>query len=90
MNTIEEWRSYLATNRKQFTNDRYFNIRKIRDGEGTPVIISSGFGSPRRHRDGSEWHGWRRIITRRFPRNPIWRVYWNAKHALIRTGFLGD
>ena len=85
MDSVAEWPEFLRNNGQ--LKDRYFAIKKVRGGNSDlpPVIFSSGFGSPRQHVKGNKWHGWKRIITQRFPDNPVYRVYWNTKHAPSRN-----
>lgn len=70
--------------------DKSFHIEFLQGGDGTPVIISSGFLN-----EGSKgWGNWKRIITERYPDSPVYRVHWGAKelkdlHALGGRGVTG-
>ena len=81
MQSIEEW----PTNWERIPGDPYFAIEKVKDGVGTPVIFTSGFGSRRKpQKHGKIWPGWKRLIDYRYPDNPIWRIYWNTQHASLK------
>lgn len=56
-------------------SDKSFKIIKLRDGEGHPVIIASGFLTESK----SHWGTWRRLIDERYPNHPVYRVHWGTK-----------
>ena len=56
-------------------DDKSFSIEKLRGGVGTPVIVASGFLTE----GGTGWGAWERIVTARYPDNPVYRVHWGAK-----------
>lgn len=64
-------------------DDKSFAINKVKDGSGTPVVFASGFLT-----QGEEgWGEWERIITERYPTNPVYRVQWGSKElrAFVAT-----
>lgn len=56
-------------------DDKSFKIVKLRDGVGTPVIISSGFLTEAT----DDWGPWQRIIDERYGGHPVYRVFWGSK-----------
>jgi len=70
--------------------DPSFGVKKLRDGEGTPVLLASGFLT-----EGDDgWGTWKRLIDERYRDRPVYRVTWGAKElkvlrALAASG-IGD
>lgn len=56
-------------------DDPSFRIEKLKDGDGVPVVLASGFLTE----GGSGWGPWEPIITARYANNPVYRVHWGAK-----------
>ncbi|PWN04951.1 DUF726 domain-containing protein [Nocardioides silvaticus] len=55
--------------------DPSFGVKKLRDGEGAPVLLASGFLT-----EGDKgWGSWQRLIDARYPDRPVYRVTWGAK-----------
>jgi hypothetical protein len=66
-------------------DDKSFRIEKLRDGLGTPVLVATGFLT-----EGTTgWGPWERIITERYPDNPVYRVHWGAKELAAFSVLLG-
>lgn len=56
-------------------DDRSFSIEKLRDGEGAPVLIASGFLT-----EGQNgWGGWQKFVDDKFGDHPVYRVHWGAR-----------
>ncbi|OZC48468.1 DUF726 domain-containing protein [Rhodococcus sp. RS1C4] len=54
--------------------DKSFNIELIKPGSGIPVIVANGLFS-----EGSDTRAdWKKLITRRYPDSPIYRVHWGS------------
>ena len=64
--------------------DKSFAIEQLRDGEGPPVLLASGFLTE--NDDG--WGTWRQLIDRRYPDSPVYRVFWGAKDLAALSAFL--
>lgn len=60
--------SYVST-------DKSFAIEKLRDGSGAPVLLASGFLT----QGDKGWGTWRSLIDERYPKAPVYRVFWGAK-----------
>lgn len=67
-------------------DDKSFRIEKLRDGEGTPIIVASGFLTQK----VESWGSWEQIVTDRYPTNPVYRVHWGAKELKdLGTALMG-
>jgi pimeloyl-ACP methyl ester carboxylesterase len=55
--------------------DPSFEIIRLAEGEGTPVVLASGFLTEKE----KGWGGWEEIVRRRYPSNPVYRVRWGAR-----------
>lgn len=55
--------------------DKSFDIEKLTDGPGIPVVVCSGFLTEGK----SGWGDWERIITERYPDSPVYRVHWGSR-----------
>lgn len=56
-------------------DDKSFRIQRLREGVGTPVLLASGFLT-----EGDDgWGGWERMVNERYPKAPIYRVFWGSK-----------
>jgi pimeloyl-ACP methyl ester carboxylesterase len=65
-------------------DDKSFSIEKIADCTGTPVIVTSGFLTE----GGNSWGTRQKIIQRRYPESPVYRVYWGSKELAALKGFV--
>ena len=66
--------------------DKSFHIAKLRDGDGIPVVVCSGFLTE----NDQGWGGWHDIVTKRYPESPVYRVHWGAKELKdLSVGFGG-
>jgi len=55
--------------------DKSFAIKRLRKGEGAPIVFSSGFLTEK----DEGWGGWQRLIDERYPNRPVYRVLWGNK-----------
>lgn len=55
-------------------DDKRFDIEKLRDGFGPPVVVAKGFMTQRSQSWGPEMDS----LVRQFPDSPIYRVHWGA------------
>lgn len=62
-------------------DDKSFRIEKLKDGSGVPVLVATGFLTE----GGSGWGPWERIVSERYPDNPVYRVHWGAKELAAIT-----
>lgn len=60
-------------------SDPSFQLLKLRDGIGTPVLLASGFLTDKD--DG--WGTWKRLVDDRYPDQPVYRVHWGAKELKV-------
>ena len=67
-------------------SDSSFKIEKLRDGRGTPVVFATGFLT--QGKDG--WSDWQRLIDRRYPEAPVYRVHWGAKELKDLARFVSE
>lgn len=65
--------------------DKSFDIRKLKDGSGVPVVVCSGFLTE----ETLGWGDWRRIVTERYPDSPVYRVHWGAEELRDLAAVLG-
>lgn len=75
----------LTTVNAYLRDDKSFNIQQIRAGTGTPVLLASGFLTE----NDNGWGTWQRIIDKRFPTAPVYRVHWGAKDLQRLATFVG-
>lgn len=57
------------------SQDKSFNIEKLRNGKGVAVLVCSGFlteGKP-------GWGDWERIVSERYPESPVYRIHWGSE-----------
>lgn len=67
--------------------DPSFEIIQLAHGEGPPVVLASGFLTEKE----KGWGGWEKIVRRRYPDNPVYRVRWGAKELrALMLGFGGQ
>lgn len=66
-------------------DDKSFRIEKLREGSGTPVIVTSGFLTE----DDDSWGSWEQIVVRRYPNSPVYRVLWGSKEIGELAGLFG-
>lgn len=66
------------------SSDSSFAIEKLRDGSGPPVLLASGFLTE----GDTGWGTWQSLIDERYPKSPVYRVFWGAKE-LKSFGVLG-
>ncbi len=65
--------------------DKSFAIEKLKAGTGVPVVVCSGFLTEGK----SGWGDWERIVTRRYPESPVYRVHWGAEDLKALSVVLG-
>src|SRR5699024_7779034 len=54
--------------------DKSFDVERLKDGDGPPVVIASGFLT-----EGDRgWGPWRRMVEGAYPTSPVYRVTWGA------------
>lgn len=56
-------------------DDKSFSIEKLRDGSDTPVVVVNGFLTEGKN----AWGEWRRMIEKRYPDSPVYRVHWGSR-----------
>ncbi|MGP9723935.1 DUF726 domain-containing protein [Corynebacterium sp. AOP40-9SA-29] len=66
-------------------DDSSFNIEKIRDGDGVPVVIARGF----MNETNGDWHTAVRAATRRYPDSPVYLLNWGSKELKNLAGIAG-
>jgi pimeloyl-ACP methyl ester carboxylesterase len=72
----------LATSSAYLRDDKSFDIRLLRDGRGTPVLLASGFLT-----EGDDgWGPWQRLVDQRYPGRPVYRVFWGSKELKALAG----
>lgn len=78
----------LTTMAAYVGDDKSFRIQQLRDGDGAPVLIASGFLT---QGDDDGWGPWRRMIDKRYPDRPVYRVHWGSKElkSLAAVGGAG-
>ncbi len=57
------------------STDSSFAIEKLRDGSGPPVLLASGFLT----QGDKGWGTWRSLVDERYPKSPVYRVFWGSK-----------
>ena len=55
--------------------DKSFRIETLQEGHGVPVVVCNGFLSE----SGEGWGDWKRLVGKRYPDSPVYRVHWGAK-----------
>lgn len=65
--------------------DKSFDLERLKDGEGPPVVIASGFLT-----EGDRgWGPWRNLVEAAYPNNPVYRVSWGAKELRAFASMVG-
>jgi pimeloyl-ACP methyl ester carboxylesterase len=65
--------------------DRSFDLEKLKEGDGPPVVIASGFLT-----EGDRgWGPWRRLVEGAYPDSPVYRVTWGAKELRAFASMVG-
>jgi len=55
--------------------DKSFRIERLRDGEGVPVVLASGFMTQGK----DAWGGWQEVVDQRYADSPVYWVHWGSK-----------
>lgn len=55
--------------------DASFRVEKLRDGEGAPVLLASGFLTEGK----GGWGDWQGLVDARYLDHPVYRLHWGAK-----------
>lgn len=65
--------------------DKSFELEKLKEGDGPPVVIASGFLT-----EGDRgWGPWRRLVEGAYPDSPVYRVSWGAKELRAFASMVG-
>ena len=65
--------------------DKSFDVERLKDGDGPPVVIASGFLT-----EGDRgWGPWRRMVEGAYPTSPVSRVTWGAKELRAFASMFG-
>lgn len=67
------------------SDDASFNIEKLRDGDGVPVIIARGF----MNETSGEWHNAVRATEGLYPDSPVYLLNWGSKELKSLAGVIG-
>lgn len=67
--------SVYRSNAPLVLDDKTVTIQQLRSGQGPHVLLANGFLS----QDVSGWNKWKRLITQRYPGQPVSRVRWEAQ-----------
>jgi hypothetical protein len=65
--------------------DKSFDIEKLKDGAGVPIVVCSGFLTEGK----TGWGDWERPVTERYPNSPVYRVHWGAEDLKALSAVLG-
>ena len=65
--------------------DPSFEIAKLQDGTGAPVLFASGFTTQKQ----TGWGSWRDLILGRYPDRPVYRVRWGSKEIKNLVTWVG-
>lgn len=65
--------------------DKSFAIEKLKDGDGVAVVVCSGFLTEGKW----GWGDWERIVTKRYPDSPVYRVHWGSRELTDLAFVLG-
>lgn len=65
-------------------SDESFRIERLREGNGAPVLLASGFLT-----QGDEgWAQWQPMVDQHFPDATVYRVHWGTKELRDLSGLL--
>ncbi|WP_223110976.1 MULTISPECIES: DUF726 domain-containing protein [Aeromicrobium] len=65
-------------------DDKSFNIQKLREGAGIPVVIAAGFMNEGK----SPWVEWKPMVRARYPDSPVYLVNWGSSELKKLSGLI--